>query len=441
MSGVGDTTQGRAAGRGRGSAVEAARDAWRALGADSQLLVEEVEVLLVALELRSPVRTSVGVHRHRPVVFVRVAARPVDDGPTRGGLRRAAVMGWGECAALADRTYDAEGVEDVLRVLDEELVPGLLAASPRIARRAGGPRLPLLLPPSVLFDLPELASCAAEHPLAMAALEMAVADAHLRAADTSWSRLLGVEGRRVPAGAVVGRQVTVAALVRQVADLVEGGCTRVKLKIAPDWDVMPVSATTSAFPSVAVQVDANGAYSARQVDQVRALDDYGLRCIEQPFGRDDLALHAEVARTMRTPFCLDESVGSPEQVRQALQLGACSVVCVKPARLGGLGAALDVLAECAEQGVPTWLGGMYETGYARGVNAALAALLDGVSSTWPGDLVPAAEYLVDDVVATGSGTVPGRRFEIAVARGPGMGFAPLPAALDRFRRSSVVHRP
>ncbi len=425
---------------GRSAAISTARAAWRALGADSQLLVEEVEVLRLGLDLRRPLRTAVGVHRHRPVVLVRVAARPVDDGPTRGGLRRAAVMGWGECAALADRTYDAEDAEDAARALDEVLVPALLDRSPRVARR-GGPLLPVLLPPTGLAGVPEIAGFAREHPLAVAALEMAVADAHLRAAGTSWSRLLGVEGRRVAAGAVVGRQHSVSSLVRQVADLVEGGCTRVKLKIGPDWDVTPVSAITGTFPSIAVQADANGAYTARQVDQVRALDDYGLRCIEQPFGRYELELHAEVARTMRTPFCLDESAGSPEEVRNALALGACSVVCVKPARLGGLGAALDVLAECAERQVPAWLGGMFETGYARGVNAALAALAEVAGTSWPGDLVPASEYLVDDVVPADPRATPATRFELAVPRGPGMGLAPVPSALARLRRSTTVHRP
>ncbi len=441
---MGDERTAAKAGDGPGSSGDgvaaAARAAWRGLGTGDQLLIEEVEVLRLALDLRRPLTTALGVHQHRPVVLVRVAVRPVDDGPTRGGLRRAAVMGWGECAALVDRTYDAEDADDAAATLDEVLVPGLLRSSPRVARR-NGPLLPVLPAPAGLRDLPEVAASAGEHPLAVAALEMAVADAHLRAAGTSWAALLGVEGRRVAAGAVVGRQPNVASLVRQVAGLVEGGCGRVKLKIGPDWDVTPVSAVTAAFPTIAVQVDANGAYTERQVGLVRNLDDYGLRCIEQPFGRHELALHAEVARTMRTPFCLDESAGSPDQVRRALAVGACSVVCVKPARLGGLGAALDVLAECAEEHVPVWLGGMFETSYARGVNAALAALADTSGTAWPGDLVPAAEYLVDDIAPVARQAADAGRFELAVPRGHGMGLAPVPSALARLLRSSVVHRP
>jgi len=42
------------------------------------------------------------------------------------------------------------------------------------------------------------------------------------------------------------------------------------------------------------------------------------------------------------------------------------------------------------------MGGMFESGYARGVNATLASL---PGFAWPGDLSPARSYLGDDLVA------------------------------------------
>src|ERR1019366_2071208 len=96
--------------------------------------------------------------------------------------------------------------------------------------------------------------------------------------------------------------------------------------------------------------------------------------IEQPFPRDELGTHVALARAMRTDVCLDESLDSPASVRTAIAMGACEVVCVKPARLGGLTAALEVYRDCTDAGVPLWLGGMFESGYARSVNTALAAL-------------------------------------------------------------------
>ncbi len=87
----------------------------------------------------------------------------------------------------------------------------------------------------------------------------------------------------------------------------------------------------------------------------------------------DLATHRLLADRMTTPICLDESIDSPESAREALATRACSVICVKPSRLGGLGATLDLVESCTRAGVPLWMGGMFESGYARGVNTTLAA--------------------------------------------------------------------
>jgi hypothetical protein len=65
--------------------------AWAALGSDSAVDVQAVELRVVELGFRQPVLTARGEHRRRPVVLVRV----IGTGP--GG----AVEGWGECAALA----------------------------------------------------------------------------------------------------------------------------------------------------------------------------------------------------------------------------------------------------------------------------------------------------------------------------------------------------
>ena len=82
-------------------------------------------------------------------------------------------------------------------------------------------------------------------PMAFAALEMAVADAHLRAEGRSFADLLGVAGRSVPVGAVVGTHRSVGDLTEEVTSLVEEGYSRVKLKIGPGWDLVPVAAAAS----------------------------------------------------------------------------------------------------------------------------------------------------------------------------------------------------
>jgi O-succinylbenzoate synthase len=263
---------------------------------------------------------------------------------------------------------------------------------------------------------------------------MAVADAHLRAAGRSLAHLLGVDAASVPVGAVAGVVDDDDTLVEEVAALVEAGYSRVKLKIAPGRDVGPVGAVRRRFPGLILQADANAGYRDGDIDHLVALDRFGLACLEQPFARDDLAAHAALARRSSTPVCLDESADSPEAVRRAVALGACDVVCVKPARLGGVGAALVVHRDCAAAGIPLWVGGMFESGYARSVNAVLAGL-PGFSMV--GDLAPATVALAEDLVPAPE--LRGPPLRVGLHRDPGMGPAPDGGTVDRLARTVTRH--
>ena len=393
---------------------------WATIGAGQDVGLLAVQVWLVELPFRHPVRTARGTHRRRPLVMVHLIAH------ASGSL----VEGWGECAALADSTFDSEDVTRSFALLEHALVPGLVDLCPR-----AGARLPR---PS---ELAALRQAAPDATLAFAALEMAVADTHLRAEGRSLADVLGTGTVPVPVGAVVGQADSVDLLVAEAGRWVEAGYRRLKMKIGPGWDVAPVGAVTRRFPEVAVQVDANGSYREDQGGLLAALDPFGLLCIEQPLARDDLEGHVRLAARLRTPVCLDESLDSLRTTRIALDRSACSVVCVKPARLGGLGAALGVVELCVEQEVPMWMGGMYESGYARGVNATLAAL---PGFAWPGDLSPADGYLGTDLVparpARRDG--PGRSMVVDLPSGPGLGPAPNREVLERLvRRRSWTELP
>ncbi len=396
---------------------------WARVGGEATVTVEAIELWTAELPFVAPVATARGIHRRRPLVLVRILGR--------GSGTIGPVEGWGECASLADTTFDTEDVSRSFHVLHHDLVPALFDQMASAHGALPGPS-----------DLEGVRRSAERAPLAFAALEMAVADAHLRAQNRSLAALLGVEGRTIEPGAVVGSADTVDELVGRVGPLVGQGYSRVKLKIGPGWDVEPVAALSERFPDLRLQVDANGSYrpdghGEESGERLLQLDRFGLLCIEQPFDRADLAAHALLASRMSTPICLDESLDSPERVDEALARGACSVVCVKPARLGGLGAALSVVDRCRRAGVPMWMGGMFESGYGRGVNATLGAL-DGMS--WPGDLGPSRSYLGEDLVPDdrttppGPSTGPGRDHippAQALPRGAGMGPRPTDAALAR----------
>ena len=131
---------------------------------------------------------------------------------------------------------------------------------------------------------------------------------------------------------------------------------------------------------------------------------------------------------LRTPVCLDESITSARAAADAIALGACRIVNIKPGRVGGYLEARRIHDVCTAHGVPVWCGGMLETGIGRAANLALAAL---PGFTLPGDTSASARYYRQDitppfVLDQGHLPVPG---------GPGIGVDPVPAILEAVTTS------
>ncbi len=259
--------------------------------------------------------------------------------------------------------------------------------------------------------------------MAKAALETAVLDAELRAQGRPLSRELGAVRDRVPCGVSVGIMDSIGELLDAVGGYLDAGYLRIKLKIQPGWDVEPVRAVRERFgDDVLLQVDANTAYTLGDAPLLARLDPFGLLLIEQPLDEEDVLGHARLARQVRTPICLDESITSARAAADAITLGACSIVNIKPGRVGGYLEARRIHDVCAAHGVPVWCGGMLETGLGRAANVALAAL---PGFTLPGDTSASGRYYRTDITepfVLDDG-------HLAVPPGPGIGVAPEAAAL------------
>jgi O-succinylbenzoate synthase len=145
---------------------------------------------------------------------------------------------------------------------------------------------------------------------------------------------------------------------------------------------------------VALQVDANTAYSPADAEHLAELDPFGLLLIEQPLPEEQVLAHAKLAQTVRTPICLDESIESVQNAADAIELGACRIINVKPGRVGGYLEAQRIHDLCAAKGVPVWMGGMLETGLGRAGNVAMAAM---PNFTLPGDTSASDRYYRRDI--------------------------------------------
>jgi o-succinylbenzoate synthase len=358
-----------------------------------------VELRRITMPLVAPFRTSFGTETTRDILLLRAVTADAE--------------GWGECVAMSEPLYSSEYVEAAADVIRQHLIPRLAA----VAALDGAAVAPAL-------------AAVSGHRMAKAALEMAVLDAELRAGGRSLARELGAVRDRVPSGVSVGIMASVGELLDAVTGYLEEGYLRIKLKIEPGWDIEPVRAVRERFgEELLLQVDANAAYTLADARHLARLDPFGLLLIEQPLDEEDVLGHAELAKVVRTPICLDESITSARAAAAAITLGACKIVNIKPGRVGGYLEARRVHDVCAAHGVPVWCGGMLETGIGRAANVALAAL---PGFTLPGDTSASDRYYHADV------TAPFVLAEghLAVPAGPGIGVAPLPDQLAEVSTST-----
>lgn len=358
--------------------------------------LEALELRRVALPLAAPFRTSFGVEQERDVLLVRAITTEAE--------------GWGECVTSRAPSYSSEYSEAAQMTICRFLAPPLLGASLRAVEV--GHRL----------------SPVRGHRMAKAAVEMAILDAELRSIGQSFARFLGGVRDLVDCGVSVGIEDDIARLVDVVDRFIGEGYKRIKLKIEPGWDIEPVRAVRDKFGSdLLLQVDANAAYTSADARHLARLDAFDLLLIEQPLPEEDIGGHVELARTLKTPICLDESITSAAVAADAIGRGACSIINIKAGRVGGYIEARRIHDLCAAHGVPVWCGGMLESGLGRAANVALASLPNFVL---PGDTSASSRYYATDVtepfvLEDGQLRVPTR---------PGLGVEPLPEVLEDITR-------
>ena len=323
-----------------------------------KIALNHLQMLLV-----SPFETSFGRADSRECILVEVFA----DG----------LVGYGECPTDRAPGYSYETVATAWHILRDYLAPSVLGQS------LSGPA-----------DIQMRVASVRGHQMAKTGLEMALWDLQGKREGHSLRQLLGGTRKKVVVGVSVGLQESPQALVKTVEAYLSNGYDRVKIKIKPGRDVPDAQAVREAFPDLRLQVDANSAYTLDTAAALQPLDELDLLLIEQPLAEDDLWDHSRLQTQFATPLCLDESITSPRHARQAIEMKACRVVNIKPARIGGLNNALLTHDLCQHDNIPVWCGGMLETGVGRAANLALASL---PNFTLPGDISATERYYHQDI--------------------------------------------
>lgn len=158
------------------------------------------------------------------------------------------------------------------------------------------------------------------------------------------------------------------------------GCRTVKVKVAEAGqvladDVARVGAVRAAMgPEGRVRIDANGAWNVDEAERaVHALAEFDLEYVEQPCAAvDELAELRERIAYLDIPIAADESVRKAVDPLLVARAGAADLLVVKAQPLGGVHAALDLVAQA---GLPAVVSSALDTSIGLAMGAALAAAL------------------------------------------------------------------
>lgn len=158
------------------------------------------------------------------------------------------------------------------------------------------------------------------------------------------------------------------------------GCRTAKVKVAEPGqvladDVARVRAVREAIgPEGRVRVDANGGWNVDEAERaVHALAGFDLEYVEQPCAEvEELAELRERIGYLDIPIAADESVRKAADPLRVARAGAADLLVIKAQPLGGLRAALAIVAEA---GLPAVVSSALDTSVGLSMGLALAAAL------------------------------------------------------------------
>lgn len=325
--------------------------------------IDRIDLYHVAMPLIYPWRTAYGEDTAVHSVLCRMSS--------------GSIAAWGESSPFAAPCYSPEWAGGVFATCRDWLAPALLGKS-----IDSGNQLQTELG---MFK---------GNAFAKAVLDTAWWSLQSLHAGVPLHRLLGATREQVAVGADFGVMDGLSQLLDAVDAAVVRRFPRVKLKFRPGWDLPVVRAVRARHPDLTMHIDCNSGYQIRDIAMFQELDDLGLAMFEQPLAHDDLLDHAELQRQVRTPVCLDESVSHPRHAQQAIRLGSCKILNIKPGRVGGLTNAIAIHDLCRAAGIPCWVGGMLESASGAAHCVALA-MLDNFS--YPADIFPSSRFYHQDL--------------------------------------------
>jgi len=179
--------------------------------------------------------------------------------------------------------------------------------------------------------------------LALAAIDTALWDLRCKRAGLPLWQMAGGAKPCLPLYSTEGGwlHIETSALVEDALAMKARGFAGAKVKVGKPHlaqDAARLAAVRAAVgEDFHLMVDANQAFPYHEaLRRAHMLADHGITWFEEPMPADDLAGHARLAAASRVPIAIGESLYSTGQFADYLRAGACSIVQVDVARVGGI---------------------------------------------------------------------------------------------------------
>lgn len=333
--------------------------------------IKDIELKHISIPLKKPFKTALRTVQTAENTVVLIHT---DDGMT----------GFGEAPPTKVITGDTN--ESTIAAILENIRPALLGKD-----LSNMEELQFLLQSSSVRDFS-----------AKAAVDMALYDLAAKRMNIPLYQYLGGYGNQVETDLTISinepEEMEADALCA-----VEQGFSALKLKVGIDSqkDIRRVSGIRKAVGNqIKIRLDANQGWEVEEaIRTIRRLEDMDLaiELVEQPVKAKDLIGMKRVKDHVNTAIMADESLFSPQDALDILQLQAADLLNIKLMKCGGIYNALKIIAIAETYGVECMLGSMIESKISLTAAAHLAAAKRNITRV---DL-DAAILLAEDPVIGG----------------------------------------
>ena len=208
---------------------------------------------------------------------------------------------------------------------------------------------------------------------AVAAFEAALLSALADEAGVPLAAFFGGVSRSIETDLTLSAWNEPATTRAAAAEAARDGFKVLKIKVGGEFrdDLARVRAAREGAPKARILLDGNQGFTPRgalKLLEAVLKDGAKVDLLEQPVGKDDLKGMLFVSKRSSVPVAADESVATPAQAAQILDLGAATAINIKLAK-SGLSRGLEIAAVARAAKVPLMIGCMAET--ARGLAASV----------------------------------------------------------------------